>query len=368
MKILFLSAANNIHTVRWVNALIQRGHHVVLATNANHFSGADRIDSKVKIVPLKYSGTLGYYLNAVQLNRLYRTFKPDIVNAHYASGYGTLARMAKVRPLVLSVWGSDVYDFPYQSDLKMRIIKKNLRYADQLASTSHSMARQVEKLLGEKIDIEITPFGVDTDLFKPIVDIEKSSTFVFGTVKALKPKYGIEYIIRGFGLLLTKLSETNPTINLPILRIYGKGELEGELKELCAKLGIEKQVSFEGYIQNTLVAKAINEMDVFCLASVLDSESFGVAAVEAMACEVPVIATQVSGFEEVIEDQVTGILVPIKDENMIADKMLYCFQNPSRRIEMGKNGRKRVLAMYDWHQNVTMMEEVYQKTIEKTDK
>ena len=63
----------------------------------------------------------GYYLNAPLLQRLAEKIKPDVVNAHYASGYGTLMRRAKLKNTVLSVWGSDVYDFPYKNRLFMWI-------------------------------------------------------------------------------------------------------------------------------------------------------------------------------------------------------------------------------------------------------
>jgi glycosyltransferase involved in cell wall biosynthesis len=357
MRILLLSAANSIHTVRWVNTLAGRGYEVHLAYNAEHLPTSNIINERVIQHKLKQKGFLAYYLNAVQLAKLFQEICPDVVNAHYASGYGTLARIAKLKPLILSVWGSDVYDFPYQGKLKMKILRKNIIYADKIASTSCSMANQVEKLMNNyNMDITVTPFGVDINLFKPM-DIKKEE-FVFGVVKTLSKKYGIEYIIKGFKILLDRLKNEELSSN-PILEIYGSGIMIEELKSLCEELNISDRVFFKGYIPNTEVPYAINKMDIFCLGSVSDSESFGVAAVEAMACEVPVIATDVSGFKEVLIDGESGYIIPRENGQVMAEKMYELILDEGLRKRLGKNGRKRVLKLYDWEKNVDLMEVLY---------
>ena len=96
MKILFLSAANSVHTVKWVNTLAERKHEIHLVFNCGHAPSVDKIDGRVHLYQLKYSGTKGYYLNAKELKKLNKKINPDVINVHYASGYGTLARMAKL--------------------------------------------------------------------------------------------------------------------------------------------------------------------------------------------------------------------------------------------------------------------------------
>lgn len=356
MKILFLAAANSIHTVRWVNSLVARGNEVHLVYNANHVPTRNKLDKKVIQHRLKHSGNIAYYLNAAELRKLYREIKPDIVNAHYASGYGTLARMARVKTLLLSVWGSDVYDFPYQSIFKMHIVKKNISYANHIASTSKVMAKQVEKIMDKKMDISVTPFGVDIEQFKNIYTSKKE--FCFGVVKTLEYKYGIEYIIKSFFILLNRIKNEGLDNNV-VLKIYGEGKIKGELENLCKELGIMEKVIFKGYVPNIEVPNALNKMDVFCLGSILDSESFGVAAVEAMSCGVPVIATDVDGFKEVIEDEQTGYIVPRKDEVAMAEKMYELMIDNNKRKKMGEKGRIRVEELYNWENNITEMENVY---------
>lgn len=357
LKILFLSTANSIHTIRWVNALAEKGHYVTLVSLKNHFERENTIHKEVKIIYLPFGGVKGYYLNAPVLKKIHKTGNFDIVNVHYASGYGTLARMAKLPGIILNVWGSDVYDFPYQNRLKETILRKNLNYAATLASTSDAMAKQTEKFLTVERKIAVTPFGVNIENFKPKEKFEtdKKDSFVFGIVKTLSPIYGIETVIKAFGIFMQKLPEEEK--GKIRLEIYGKGENLEELKALSVKLHLERQIFFGGYVENKKISALLNQMDVFVLGS--KRESFGVAAVEAMACGLPVVATNVSGFWEVMEDGRTGFLVPVGDCKAMAEKMYALYRDKELREGMGKAGRQRVKELYDWEKNVDKMIRLY---------
>src|SRR5690606_4929712 len=150
----------------------------------------------------------GYYLNAPFLRYIYQKTSPDVVNAHYASGYGTLARIAGVKCLLLSAWGSDVYDFPRISKRRFNIVKKNIFYADAIASTSKSMAKHVEESFNYPRKCFITPFGIDVGFFKPNEIVKTNSRkVVIGTVKTLSNKYGIDTLIEAFSRVKKKLDE-----------------------------------------------------------------------------------------------------------------------------------------------------------------
>ena len=357
-KLLFLSAASSIHTVKWVNALSEY-YEVHLAYCLNHAPTIHKISDKVILHQLKYKAKLGYYLNAHALKKVYQEVKPDIINVHYASGYGTLARLAKLPNIILNVWGSDVYDFPNESNFKRNILKKNLLYAKTLASTSNVMAREVKRQFPDlNKEIYTTPFGVDTAKFKKL-NSKKTNDFVIGNIKALSPKYGIKYIILGVDDFIKKLGkEKQKTIKC---HIYGDGDQKEELQELINSLGLENNVILKGRIPNEEVPKVLNGFDVFCAASVINSESFGVAIVEAMSSEVPVIATKIDGFSEVMVDKETGIMVDKENYKQISEALEYMYKNEKKREEFGKNGRKRVLENYDWKQNVKDLIKVYEK-------
>ena len=93
MKILLIGALNSNHTKRWANAMVERGHDVLVAHRPEQIDNIGDLNSLVKTRALEYGGkTYSYYLNVPSLRKIYKEFDPDVVNAHYASGYGLLAR------------------------------------------------------------------------------------------------------------------------------------------------------------------------------------------------------------------------------------------------------------------------------------
>lgn len=86
LKIFFIAPANNIHTIRWVNAL-SKEFEIHLISCKNHFGSLDKIDKKVILHELPFSAPVGYYLNGKKLIKLYKEIKPNLINVHYASGY-----------------------------------------------------------------------------------------------------------------------------------------------------------------------------------------------------------------------------------------------------------------------------------------
>ena len=360
MKILFLSAANNVHTMSWANAMDNRGHSVTIASCQDH-SPDDKVNynENIKIVLLKCRSGLGYYLNAGQLKRIVKSEKFDVINVHYASGYGTLGRMARLKHALLNVWGSDVYVYPYQKSFNLRIIKKNLKFYTYVASTSYCMADQAKKFIDRKYFI--TPFGVDIDMFKPVQGVKGNDTCIIGTVKTLSPIYGISESIMAFHKVVQKLLSDgdNSLVDKLQYRIYGKGEQREELEKMIDKLNLSSKIKLCGYVPNNELPEVYSSFDIFVCCSL--SESFGVAAVEAMACGVPVVVSDADGFKEVVKDGVTGLVVPKGNVDAIADAMLKMIFNDRERKSFGENGVKRVRELYDWNKNVDTMENIYKQ-------
>ena len=121
MRIALLAGLTSIHTIRWANGLAERGHEIHVITC---HSGGDPLLEKVTVHELPYKPPQGYFLNKFSLRKILASIQPGVLNAHYAIGYGTLARLSGFHPCVLSVWGSDVYDFPEKSFLHRMLLKK----------------------------------------------------------------------------------------------------------------------------------------------------------------------------------------------------------------------------------------------------
>lgn len=346
MKIVILGAASVIHTQRWAEALAARGLQIVLATQ--HVDAAWKVPAGVRVAELPYAGAAGYFRNVPALRRLLAAERPALLNAHYASGYGTTAALADFHPWLMSVWGSDVYDFPNEGRFKGWWLRRNLLAADAIASTSRAMARQVQRLIPHCGEVAVTPFGIDVGRFAPQPQVHVG--VVIGTVKTLAPKYGIDVLLRAFALLAA--ADEGPRLSLVIV---GGGPQREELEALAATLGIAAQVLFVGAVPHAEVPQWLNRFDVYVAVSRLDSESFGVAVLEASACAVPVVVSDAGGLPEVVTHGETGFVVPRQNPGALAESLRLLIARPHLRQSMGRAGRDRVLRYYEWQQSVDRM-------------
>lgn len=293
---------------------------------------------------------------APRVRHLLERFKPDIVHAHYATSYGTLGRLCRFHPYILSVWGSDVYDFPRRSWLHRKLFQENLAAADHLCSTSENMAAETQRYCNKPVTV--TPFGVDCDRFRPSSVPENSEDeFVIGTIKALESPYGIDDLLRAFALLTTRYAGRKKLR----LAIAGDGSLRKSLERLAKDLGVIDKVSFLGQIAHSRVPQLLNTFSVFCALSL--SESFGVAILEASACQVPVVVTNVGGLPEVVRDSLTGFVVPAKDVQAAANAVGKLIDQGSLCRDFGEAGRKFVLENFEWSENAKRMEDVYESVL-----
>ena len=339
LHIALLGQANSVHLQRWAVALHERGRRVSVITQ--QAAEALPLPSEVVLHALPWCGAAGYLLNALPLRRWLRAHSPDLLHAHYASGYGSTAMLAGWHPTALSVWGSDVYDFPEESALKGWLVRRNLRFADALASTSQAMAEQVRRLWPGAGEIAVTPFGVDTVLFAPTPEARQGVTI--GTVKTLDHKYGIDTLLCAFAALRAQL----PDRALKLL-IVGDGPQRAALHDLAARLRLGDAVQWAGAVPHAQVPQWLNRMDIYVAASRLDSESFGVAVVEAMACGVPVVVSDAGGLPEVVVHGVSGLVVPREQPQALAASLAELVLDTALRQRLAAAGLTRATNAFAW--------------------
>lgn len=355
MKIVILGENGSVHIQKWIGAIANVAEvelHVI------SFDRGVRFPNVTYHALRKHTGTkLDYILNVFLVRALIRKIKPDLIHAHYATSYGFLASFTGFHPLIITGWGADIFDSPKNPFMKALLVN-SFKKADGISVLSEITKEEMKKLTNKQV--HLIPFGVDITKFAP--QQSKSDAVIrIGTVRTLAEKYGVEYLIRGFA----KVSNKYPLCQLEIV---GDGPLRVSLGQLCKDLGVHEKVVFHGYVnQNDSFEKYIailGSFDVFAILSILDSETFGVAAVEASACAIPVIATRVGGLPEVISEESTGILVAPKNVEETANALERLICDKQLRLDMGANGRRKVERLYNWSANVAQMIDLYKVTIQ----
>src|SRR5690606_15493326 len=118
---------------------------------------------------------------------------------------------------------------------------------------------------------------------------------------------------------------------------------------------------FYGLIQNDKLPDFLAKLDIFVVPSRF--ESFGVAAVEAQACGLPVIVSNVGGLPEVVENNVTGLVVENENIELFAESMKTLIQDEKLRKQFSKNAIDRVKKYYDWEKNLDLMISIYERIL-----
>ncbi len=194
--------------------------------------------------------------------------------------------------------------------------------------------------------------GIEYEKFSNIKR-KKHRGFVVGTIARLADDKGVDYLIEAFSKLSKKVENSK-------LRIVGGGPLEKSLKMKAEKMGLQKQVIFEGYLERDAVYEFLSGIDVFCLLPTR-GESFGLVFAEAGASGLPCVAARIGGVAEVVKDEETGKIVPPKNPSATAKALIAFAKDKNLRNEFGKNARKRVKELF----NINNMLEAYAKIIEK---
>jgi L-malate glycosyltransferase len=354
-KILIAGDINSTHTQKWIVGLSDYFELAVFSFSPIKDKEWDDYlkEKQITLVSSKFSKSgkwskALYIFQLPKLIRLKNNFKPDIIHAYYATSYGLIVSLTSHHCKVLSIWGSDVYQFPKKSPLHKVLFRYILSKFKHLYSTSHHMAKEIARYT-EKTPVVI-PFGVDTNRFNTPEGRANRNLFVVGTVKSLEEVYGIDRLIDAFGEFHKKYPQSE-------CKIYGSGTKLNELLEKTKKLGLESHVSFMGKIPHPEVPSALNELDVYCALS--RNESFGVAVLEASSCKIPVIVTNTGGLPEVVAHNETGYIINEDSLNQIPEILLKLANDESLRKHLGENGRTFVIENYSWTRSLEETVDAY---------
>ncbi len=322
-RIAILGWINSVHVQRWARGLMERGFDIKVIS----LGGEARDDINSAIIPR--SGRVTYITKAGLAAKEVENFQPHIVHAHSAAGYGWWMLRCKTRPRVVSVWGADVIDFP-NNWLNRAFIRKVLSAADHITATSQLLKGVSEKLLPRIADkITVIPFGVRVlESFKPPPP-PTPPRLCF--IKAHNYKYGPDILLQA----MTQVVKTIPDIQLSIA---GVGELTSLLRKMTTDLNLDANVRFVGFIDNAKIYDFVQEHHIMVMPSVMESESFGVAVLEASTCGRAVVASRVGGVPEVLMDGQTGILVPPTNSEKLAEAIIKLATDPELCRQMGQNG------------------------------
>lgn len=305
------------------------------------------------------------------LARFIKSKDIHIVHTHgvRADFFGRLAARMAGAPIVISLRHNSINDYSVNwLTKKIYIIIDRLTtpFTDKIIAVAEALAKDlihISKIKPEKV-IAI-PNGVDLKEFDPKIDGEKIrkefgipvQSPVVGIIGRMYWEKGQEYFIRAIPKIIESVSEAK-------FLIVGDGPLRSKLEHLARQLKISEHCIFTGLRMDAPEIIAIFGIGV--LSSI--KEGFPFTILEYMAMAKPVVATSICGNPEAVENGKTGILIPARDPQALANAAIDLLQNKAKAQHMGQAGRLLVEQKFNAERMVRDIERVYEDLIEKSDR
>ncbi len=329
------------HVMGLCTHLMDSGNYVLVIAKKRVKEGNDYPFSVYYIKPPFHSLSILFPVKSGDISRILRQEKIDLVHIHHIfTPVSISAANAAVKSHIPFVFTN--HTIPYLSSkkslLNLLVIHKNvLNKASKIISVSRSADKILDTLVKDKNKRIVIPNGVDASLFNPgnIKNIPHSICFV----GRLVPRKGVQILIEAFFQLKREIKDAK-------LFIIGDGRYKSHLVSLVKRKKIQ-DVKFTGYLPPEKITKYYQSCEVVVVPS-LERESFGIVALEGMACAKPVIVSDVGGLAEIIENGNDGIVIKRGDTEALSNAILDLFNNPLLSRRMGGNARKKVEKMYDW--------------------
>lgn len=296
-------------------------------------------------------------------------FKPKLIHAHFGveGVYAmNLAKQLKI-PLITTFHGFDATITNKSLILSKKpawinyfLFKKQLiKKGDLFICVSNFVRKKVIEM-GFPEDKTITHYiGIDTNNVQFKI-INKSKHKIILHVARLTEKKGTKYLIDAFVSVYKNFKNIK-------LVIIGTGELENALKKQVEKMGLTNEIIFLGAQPHNKVIEWMQKADIFCLPSITassgDAEGLGMVFLEAGLCKLPVVATNSGGIPEVVIDGKTGFLVPERNSEKLAEKLLLLLKNKNLRETMGENARNVIKERFDINRQTEKLEEIYKEIL-----
>jgi glycogen(starch) synthase len=305
----------------------------------------------------------------------------DVYEAHAVSGYGFPKKLEKLgvkKSFIHTIHGvlADEYEqakkngYPsvrgrfanYFMQRLSKLEEETAKNATMVVTISNYSLEKIQKYYGiEQSKVRIVPNGVDIEKFKPMDTKEVRQQFGLGKepcvlfVGSLIPRKGLPFLVEAAKKVVRIQADTK-------FLIAGDGPLRNQLYDSLKTANLSGNFKFLGNLKDNVLSAIYNCADVFVLPSIQEGQ--GIVLLEAQASGKPVVAFDIGGVNETLQNKETGLLVKQGDVDALADALLKLLTDKALREKMGSNGRKFVSENYTWDICAQKMLKVYLEALE----
>lgn len=345
-KILFLGETYRADAITWMNGLKEFGDFEIVTweiktPNHTFFS--------------RFLRLLEFSTGLFQVKKIVKLQQPDMVIAERTTSYGFLAVLSGVKPTAIAqqgrtdLWPEKSVLLPLKKIIQQHAFKK----ADLIHAWGPVMSISMKATNVDMNKVMVLPKGIDLVKFgnKNSANHSKINAIV---TRSLTSDYRHEIILKAFGIINQKEIDF-------ALTIVGDGQELPNLKELATQLNIEKKVNFTGRIPNTKLPELLQQSNIYI--SMPITEGVSASLFEAMATNCYPIVTDIPGNQSWIKHRENGQLITIDDSRMLAEEVIWAFENMEIRNTAVLKNRKFVEENADYNINMKIIAKKYHELI-----
>ena len=345
-KILFLGESYRADAMTWMKGLEEFGDFEICTwelQTPNH--------SKLS----RFRRILEYLFSPLSIRKKIKQEKPDMIIAERTTSYGFLAAISGMHPIAIAqqgrtdLWPEGSILLPFKKFIQKHAFKK----ADLIHAWGPVMTISMKAIGVDMSKVLVLPKGIDLSLFTPSIS---SSTKIEAIVtRSLQPEYRHDFILKAFGILHQKGIDFS-------LTIVGDGTRLQSLKDLAGALQIEKKVIFTGRIPNTELPKLLQQSNIYI--SMPITEGVSASLFEAMACNCYPVVSNIPGNQSWIKHRENGQLIEIDNIEMLAEELIWSFENSESRNQAVLQNQKFVEENANYSTNMKIISEKYHELLD----
>ncbi|MEW6732629.1 MAG: glycosyltransferase family 4 protein [Acidobacteriota bacterium] len=339
MRLLFFAPSDSVHTRRWINYFAERGHQVYLA------------DEQCADPP-----------------SLVATVQPDLVHGHSITTYGWRAAVSGFHPLVLTAWGNDLLIDTEDEECR-RLTAAALAEAELVTADSLELLDQAGKLGARKR--QLIRFGAELNIFtntgngdelRVHLGLEASARVVL-SARAFDPLYNIDIIAAAIPEVIAQVASTYFLFKTYLCNTLMRRRYRETIERKMLDQGVREHAYFVDDLPPLGMQQLYRLAEV--VVSIPSSDGFPVTLFEALACERPVIVSDLPAYDDIIIDGVTGLRVKPRDVESLAGAICRLLTVPTEGAQMARTGRQLAIEQGNFAREMARIEECYFSLIGK---
>jgi glycosyltransferase involved in cell wall biosynthesis len=292
-----------------------------------------------------------------------RREKPVLIHSHF-SWMGRASHELKLHlrvPLVMTLYGED--SVKKSSDVEtLEVLRRTLGYADEIIAVSQYVCDRASSIMGKGFAAKVVSPGVDTKLFSPGAPRSQDGRLVIGAAGRFDR-------VKGLGTLLEAFKGLTKSTPNAVLKVAGGGGNDLGLQEQAAKLRIADKVEFVGWVPRSGLPDFYRSLDVFVLPSTIFpngiTEALGMVMIEAQACGIPGVGSDIGGIPETVLPGESALLVPPNDPSALQAALERTAGDRGLMLRLGEAGRRNVLEKFDLAKQTRLLSQAYEDVLGK---